>query len=77
MLCYLIISFVCLGYIIKYWKRGITHPNAIFFSFAFLYLPFKYFFIKIFAFNYTEPANTVGNLSGTGAVEVAGLFLLI
>jgi len=66
---------LCVAYVVAYSRIGVTHPTSIFFLFVLLYLPLKYFFIRLGDFNYASPANEVGALSHSGAVEQAGLLL--
>lgn len=71
------IIFICIGYIIYYWRKGITHPNAVFFATILVYFPLKYFLVNGFGLSYSNPAAIVGNLNESGAVEFAGLLLFI
>jgi hypothetical protein len=76
MLYFIALAVVCSLYFAAYARRGITHPNAIFFLAFFVYIPLKYFFVREFDLSYAVPADDVGSLRSGDAVEYAGLLLL-
>lgn len=69
---------LCVAYIVTYSRMGVTHPTSLFFIiFVAVYLPLKYFLIKLGGLNYASQPDMVGALSYSGAVEQAGLLLFI
>lgn len=68
---------LCVSYIVTYSRIGITHPTSIFFLLVAVFLPLKYFFIKLANLDYASSPEMVGALSQSGAVEQAGLLLFV
>lgn len=68
---------LCVAYSAIYSRIAVTHPTSIFFLLVTVFLPLKYFLIKLGNLDYASSPNMMNAMSLSGAVEQAGLLLFI